>query len=53
VFSSVEDLAEKILRIATNDKLCKLLGKRGRKAVEERYSWNIIIKRLKKLYDNL
>jgi len=52
VFNSVEDLAEKILKIITNDKLCKLLGKRGRKTVEEKYSWNVVIKRLKKIYDS-
>ena len=50
IFYDVEDLAEKILKLATNDKLARSLGKKGRKAVEEKYDWNIVIKKVEQIY---
>ncbi len=50
VFYDVEDLAEKILKIATNDSISIALGRRGRKAVEEKYDWRKVIDRITDIY---
>ncbi len=50
VFYDVEDLAEKILKIATNESISIALGRRGRKAVEEKYDWRSVIDRISDIY---
>ncbi len=50
VFYDVEDLVEKILKLATNDALAKSLGRKGRKAVEDRYDWDVVIEKIKMIY---
>ncbi len=50
VFYDVEDLAEKILKIATNDSIAIALGRRGRRAVEEKYDWKTVIDRIANIY---
>ncbi len=50
VFYDTDDLAEKILKLATNDGLVRSLGRRGRKAVEEKYNWDVVIERLERIY---
>ncbi len=53
VFYDVEDLADKILKLATNDRLARSLGKKGRRRVEEKYNWNAVIGRIEKIYMNV
>jgi glycosyltransferase involved in cell wall biosynthesis len=50
VFYDIEDLAEKILKLITNDKMARALGRRGRKAVEEKYDWSVVIDKIEKIY---
>ena len=53
IFYDVDDLAEKILRIVTNDGLAKALGRRGRKVVEEKYNWKVVLSKVIDLYSSL
>ncbi len=53
VFYDVEDLADKILKLATNDRLARSLGKKGRMRVEEKYDWNAVIGRIEEIYMNV
>jgi len=52
-FRDVNELAQRIEELLLNDKLVIKLGKRGREKVKEKFSWNKIIERLKKLYESL
>ncbi len=52
-FSDVDDLANKITEILTNDKLAEKLSRKGLKAVREKYSWDVVSKRIEKLYFSL
>jgi glycosyltransferase involved in cell wall biosynthesis len=47
------DLSEKICLLLENDKLREEMGIKGRKKVEEKYSWEIIVKKLEKLYETV
>ncbi len=53
VFHDIEDLAEKIMKIATSEGLARALGRKGRRVVEERYSWKVVLKRITELYESL
>lgn len=47
------ELKEKIILMRDNPDLCRRLGQNGRRAYEERYSWDIMEKRLLDLYGRL
>ena len=53
VFSGVDDLAEKIFSVMTDDRLAGKLSRRGLKAVNEKYSWEVVSKRVENLYYTL
>jgi len=53
IFHDVYDLAEKIVKISENDRLTRIFGRRGRRAVEEKYDWNIVIRKIEKIYHDL
>jgi len=48
-----KNIAEKILYLLDNPKEAKELGKRGRKLIEEKYSWEAESKKLLEMYKNL
>ncbi len=51
VFSDVKELVSAIVEIVENDALMRKLGRRGRKLVEEKYSWDTVSKRIAKVYE--
>jgi glycosyltransferase involved in cell wall biosynthesis len=51
--NNIEEIKEAIMKLRDNPKLCKELGANGRKAYEERYSWEIMERRLLALYQGL
>ncbi|RLI88958.1 MAG: glycosyltransferase family 1 protein [Archaeoglobales archaeon] len=53
VFSSRVELVEKLKLILTNDKIATKLGKKGRRAVEKKYNWKIILNKVEKIYGEL
>jgi len=48
-----KDIAEKVLYLLDNPDEAKELGKKGRKLIEEKYSWEAESKKLLEMYDNL
>lgn len=48
-----DDLVEKIKILLTNKELRRKMGQAGRKKIEEKYSWQEIVKELEKLYKTL
>ncbi len=50
---NLPELREKIISMRDNPDLCKRLGKNGRKAFEERYSWDIMEGRILDVYRRL
>lgn len=50
VFSSTSELAEMIIELHHNEPLRRSLGKRGRWAVEEKYSWNRVLDKVELVY---
>jgi len=50
VFSTNDELAESILMLHENEPLRAALGRRGRKAVEERYSWCKVLDEIELIY---
>jgi len=48
-----KDIAEKILYLLDNPEEAKELGKKGRKLIEEKYSWEEESKKLLEIYKNL
>jgi glycosyltransferase involved in cell wall biosynthesis len=48
--NNLSELKEKIILMRDNPDLCRLLGQNGRKAYEERYSWDVMEKRLLDIY---
>lgn len=52
IFEDETDLAEKLIELLTNETLTTSLGLKGRCAVEEKYSWDVIVRdRIEKIYD--
>ena len=47
----IEDIKKSITTLKNNPKLCQELGSNGRIAYQERYSWNIMEKRLMEIYN--
>lgn len=50
VFSNMEDLVNGILELHNNEPLRSYMGKRGRMAVEEKYSWNRVLDQVESVY---
>lgn len=53
VYSSLEELCELILRLHENEPLRALLGHKGRKAVEEKYSWKSALDCVESVYQEV
>lgn len=53
VFSSTSELVQLILELHANEKLRRVLGEKGRKAVEEKYSWDVVMDRIEALYGEI
>ena len=53
IANNPDEFANSIVSLLKNDKLCKKLGKNGRKLVEEKYSWKTISEKLEFNYENL
>ena len=51
--NNIEEVKEAIIQLRDNSELCEKLGANARKAYEERYSWDIMEKRLADLYQEL
>ena len=51
--NNVEEIKEAIIKLRDNPELCEELGANGRKAYEERYSWEIMEQHLLALYQEL
>ena len=51
--NNVEEIKEAIIKLRDNPELCRELGANGRRAYEERYSWDIMEQRLLALYQEL
>ncbi len=49
-FNDVSDLSEKVKEILVNDELATKLGKAGRKSVEEKFSWEVVTRRIENVY---
>jgi len=49
----VNEIKKAIMKLRDDPELCKLLGTNGRKAYEERYSWDIMGQKLIDLYQDL
>lgn len=52
-YGDVNAITSSILKLRDNPNLCTTLGKNGRKAYEERYSWKIMERRLINAYESL
>ncbi len=50
---SYEKMAEAVIRLYTNREYARKLGENGRKAVEEKYNWGEMRKRLLDVYNRL
>ena len=51
--NNIEKIREAIIKLRDNPELCEELGANGRRAYEERYSWEIMEKRLVDIYREL
>jgi len=51
--NSIDEIRDAIVRLKDNPELCRQLGENGRKAYEQRFSWEIMQKKLISLYDEL
>jgi len=49
----IESLTKELLTILTNRNMARVLGKNGRKLVEEKYNWDTIMNEEAKLYEGL
>jgi glycosyltransferase involved in cell wall biosynthesis len=50
---NVEEIASVINKLKNNPEMCKQIGLNSRKAYDETYSWDIMSKRLLKLYEKI
>jgi len=48
-----QSIAQKIRQISNNEQLRKTLSKNGLKLVQEKYDWNLIAKKMNKIFKNL
>jgi glycosyltransferase involved in cell wall biosynthesis len=53
VFSTIPELVQLILELHSDEGLRKTLGEQGRKAVEEKYSWDMVVDKIEALYDEV
>jgi glycosyltransferase involved in cell wall biosynthesis len=51
--TAVEEIASALERLLGNRDLAARLGARGRREVEERYTWDKVVGRIEAVYDNL
>jgi glycosyltransferase involved in cell wall biosynthesis len=51
--NSIDEIRDAIVKLKDNPELCRQLGENGRKAYEQRFSWEIMQKKLISLYDEL
>lgn len=51
--NNIEEIKEAIIKLRDNPELCEELGANGRRAYEERYSWEIMEQRLVDIYQEL
>ena len=51
--NDIEEIKDAIIKLRDNPELCEELGTNGRKAYEERYSWEIMERRLITVYQEL
>lgn len=51
--NNIEEIKEAIIKLRDDPELCKELGANGRKAYEQRYSWEVMERRLLALYQEL
>lgn len=47
------DVRNACVKLINNVDICHYMGKAGRKAVEERYNWNVEARKLLELYENI
>lgn len=47
------DVRNACVKLINNVDICHCMGKAGRKAVEERYNWNVEARKLLELYENI
>ncbi len=53
VFRDVEDLAEKIANLVTDRKKRIALGRRGRRAVEGKFCWDVVVRKIERIYSSV
>jgi glycosyltransferase involved in cell wall biosynthesis len=53
VFTSTGDLAESILELHESEPLRQSLGRRGRQAVQEKYSWKSVLDKIESVYEEV
>ncbi len=53
VFTNTEDLTDSILELHENELLRMSLGRRGRRAVEEKYSWKSVLDKIESVYGEI
>jgi glycosyltransferase involved in cell wall biosynthesis len=53
VFSSTSELAEKIIELHLNEPLRRMLGRQGRKAVRDKYSWSRVLDDIESVYSEV
>lgn len=49
-FSTKEELVEKLNLLLDDPRLAMKLGKKGRRAVEKKYAWDVVLKKIEKIY---
>jgi len=53
IFSETTELAEQILELHKDDSRRSALGERGRRTVEEKYSWAKVLDKIESIYDEV
>jgi glycosyltransferase involved in cell wall biosynthesis len=53
LFGDEEELTLNIMKILEEDELATKLGKRGRRVVEQKYDWEVVLNKIEKLYSEL
>jgi N-acetyllactosaminide 3-alpha-galactosyltransferase len=48
-----QSIANAVIEILENPKKARLMGKRGRKLVEEKYDWKVVAKQILEVYENV